>query len=486
MAGLLEKALRIRNAQGGGDAEVVSGEERQKILDDIEALFRSQRPQAQAHRPGKRLNGLALPMAANAVAIVFVAACILAFVLSGAGSFGSLGRGASDNLAAEGLIIEQVRQEAGEALSERERRIAEIQAELDRLSRARQVEALDKAASAQPGPSPGAEAQEEALREELAALQAASAVSLADLDRRRSQTDFLLAELRGVYSESRSLATKGQFAEARELSASGAAIVRQLSASDEGLQELAPLLNEGGAALDEALRIAAAQPASAELAAMAERLRQIDLERQGLRNELEGMRRSMTASEADKAALDAARGDAQERMAQLEKQAAELTQALAARTRQDDERNVAYRLAFQRLEAALAETPAYLSGKGPADDERILSILEEKLELREEAAAEAELRPGSGLYDKLDRYLADMAAEERRQGEEDAFLRATLALRRLRESLGPSPEAPVEPPAAGGANGTALEAAASVDAAQAYLEELDRLLEALLASRIDR
>ena len=60
---------------------MVSGEERQKILDDIEALFRSQRPQAQAHRPGKRLNGLALPMAANAVAIVFVAACILAFVL---------------------------------------------------------------------------------------------------------------------------------------------------------------------------------------------------------------------------------------------------------------------------------------------------------------------------------------------------------------------------------------------------------------------
>lgn len=482
MAGLLEKALRIRNAQGGvGDAEVVSGEERQKILDDIETLFRTQRPQGLARRQGKRLNGLALPMAANAVGIVFVAACILAFVLSGAGSFGTIGRGASANLAAEGLIIEQVRQEAGEALSERERRIAEIQAELDRLSHARQVEALGRAASAQPGPSHGAEAQEAALREELAALQAASAVSLADLDRRRSQTDFLLAELRGIYSGSRSLATKGRFEEARGLSASGAAIVRQLAASDQGLQELAPLLNEGGAALDEALRLAAAQPASGEVAAMAERMRQVDLERQALRNELEGMRRSMTASEADRAALDAARGEAQERMAQLEKQAAELAQALAARIRQDDESRREYGLAFQRLEAALSEAPAYLSVKGPVDDELILSLLEVKLDLREEAAAETALRPGSGLYGKLDRYLADMAAEERRQGEEEAFLRATLALRRLRESLGPTPEAMVESAAAGG---TGAEAAASVDAAQAYLEELDRLLEALLAARI--
>jgi len=481
VAGLLEKALRIRSTQGGGgDAEVVSGEERQKILDDIEALFRAQRPRAQALRQGKRLNGLALPMAANAVGIVFVAACILAFVLSGAGSFGTIGREASANLAAEGLIIEQVRQEAGAALSERERRIAEIQAELDRLSRARQVEALTRVASARPEPSShGADAQEEALRQELAALQAASAVSLADLDRRRSQTDFLLAELRGVYSESRSLATKGQFAEARDLSASGAAIVRQLASSDQGLQELAPLLNEGGAALDEALRIAAAQPTSAEVAAMAERLRQIDLERQGLRNELEGMRRSMTASEADKAALDAARGDAQERMAQLEKQAAELAQSLAARTRQDDERRREYAVAYQRLEAALSEAPAYLSGKGPLDDEFMLSLLEEKLELREEAAAEAALRPGSGLYDKLDRYLADMAAEEHRQGEEEAFLRATLALRRLRESLGIAAGASVEPADAGGTEETA-----SVDAAEAYLEELDRLLEALLAARM--
>ena len=481
MAGLLEKALRIRNArEGEGDAEVVSGEERQKILDDIEALFRAQRPRAQARRQGRRLKGLILPVAANTAGIVFVAACVLAFVLSGAGSFGTIGRGVSASLAAEGLIIEQVRQEAGEALSERERRIAEIQAELDRLSRARQVEALTKAASAQPEPSHGVDAQETALREELAALQAASAVSLADLDRRRSQTDFLLAELRGIYSESRSLAAKGQYAEARDLSASGTAIVRQLSASDQGLRELAPLLDEGSAALDEALRMAAAGSSSTEAAAMAERLREIDLERQGLRNELEGLRRAMTAGEADRAALEAARGKAQERLAKLEGQAAELAQILAARTRQDEERREELRLAIQRLETALAAAPVYLSGKGPTDDELILAMLEEKLELREEAAAETALRPGSGLYGKLDRYLADMAAEEHRQGEEDAFIRATLALRRLRESLGPAPEAADRPAEAGG---TGAEATASVDAAQAYLEELDRLLESLLAVR---
>lgn len=481
MAGLLEKALRIRNAQGGGgDAEVVSGEERQKILNDIDALFRAQRPQAQARRQGKRLNGLALPMVANAVGLAFVAACILAFVLSGAGSFGTIGRGVSANLAAEGLIIEQVRHEAGEALSERERRIAEIQAELDRLSRARQVEALTHAALAQPEPPRSVDAQEEALREELSALQAASAVSFADLDRRRSQTDFFLAELRGIYAESRSLATKGRFEEAREQAASGTAIVRQLSASDQGLQELAPLLNEGSAALDEALRIAASQPASSEVAAMTEKLHQIDLEREALRNELEGMRRAMTASAAEKAALDAARGDARERMAQLEKQAAELAQALDARIQQDDERNREYRLSFQRLEAALAETPAYLSGKGPANDELILSMLQEKLELREEAAAETALRPGSGLYGKLDRYLEDMAAEEHRQGEEDAFRQAAQALRRLRESLGSEQGASAGSVQGGGPE---PEAAASGDAAQAYLEELDRLLEALLAAR---
>lgn len=478
MAGLLEKALRIRGAHGdGGDAEVVSGEERQKILDDIDALFRAQRPQAQARKRGRRLKGLALPMAANAVGLCFVAVCVLAFVLTGAGSFGSIGGGASANLATEGLIIEQVRQEAGAALSERERRIAEIQAELDRLSRARQVEALTRTASAHPEPSRSVNAQEEALRAELAALQAASAISLADLDRRRSQTDFLLAELRGIYSESRKLATKGHFAEAREQAATGTAIVSQLSASDQGLRELAPLLDEGGAALDEALRVASVQPSSAEAAAMAERMRQIDLERQGLRNELESMRRAMTASETDRAALDEAREQALERMAQLEVQAAQLAQALAARVREEDERLREYRLAFQRLEAALAEAPAYLSGKASTNDELILSILEEKLELREAAASGSTLSPGSGFYDKLDRYLTDVAAVEHRQGEEDAFRRAALALRRLRESLGP------EPAASAGGSGSGQEASARVDASQAYLEELDRLLEALLAAR---
>jgi len=481
VAGLLEKALRIRSAQGGeGEAEVVSGEERQKILDDIEILFRTQRPHAQDRRQGKRLNGLALPVAANVVGILFVAACILAFVLSGAGSFGTVGRGASANLAAEGLIIEQVRHEAGEALSERERRIAEIQAELDRLSQARQVEALARTASPQPGLSRSVEAQEEALKAELAALQAASAVSLADLDRRRAQTDFLLSELRGIYAESRSLAAKGQFAEAREQAASGAAIVRQLSASDQGLQELAPLLNEGSAALDEVLRIAAAQPSSADAAAMAERLREIDLEREGLRNELEGMRRAMTASEADRAALDAAQRQARARMAQLEKQAAELSLALSDRIRQDEERRREYQLAFQRLEAALAEAPSYLSGKGAANDELILSILEEKLELREEAAARSALKPGTGFYDKLDRYLADIAAAEHREGEEDALRQAALALRRLRESLGPAPGT-----SADSATGEGTADSSGIDAAQAYLEELDRLLETLLAARND-
>ena len=135
---------------------------------------------------------------------------------------------------------------------------------------------------------------------------------------------------------------------------------------------------------------------------------------------------------------------------------------------------------MQRLEAALAGAPAYLSSKGPANDELILSILEEKLELREAAASGAALKPGSGFYDKLDLYLADIAAEERRQGEDDAFRRAALALQRLREALGPGSGVSAEPAEKAG---TDTESAASVDAAQAYLEELDRLLEALLSAR---
>lgn len=280
MAGLLDRAQKARERAASLDgADGVTREDRARILADIEALFLAKR--ALPPRPKTaRKRGLLLPIAVNAAAALLLALGLFLFPPGRSSGYAGARRGGAIGLRVEESLIGRLREESRLALSERERRIAEIRAELERLRLApRPAAAAGGAAAATRAASAQAAAAQEAaeaarlelersLEAELAALETESSRRLAALEKERAEAAFLLGQLRGVYAEARRLAASGDRDAARARAAAAGTLLDRIGAAGPGGPELAALLREAYAAVEEAL-LATAR-AEAQAAAQAE------------------------------------------------------------------------------------------------------------------------------------------------------------------------------------------------------------------------
>jgi hypothetical protein len=494
VAGLLELAQRIRDRRAtieGGEG--VTQEDRDRILADIDSLFRAGRGKAVlAER--RRRKGLLLPLAANAIGAIVVVTVILLFSGRGQAAYGGVGRGSAVGLVTESRVIDELRRESAAALSEREGRISEIRAELERLAlqgREARLVAVDPDA-------------EKALRAELAALEGDSARRLADLARRRDQAAFFLDELRAVYSEARGLAAAGDVEAARAKAAAAGTLLAGAASATADDPGLSALLLEGNAALDAALAAAAAtsgkvQPDEAGLLAARQSAKEAEarvaaLEGQlaAARSALDGARRELAVKAAAGAPAQApALGEAEARAASLEASLAgarrELSEAQAAlaalggaeRARQE---------AGERLSAALARrdpgVQPLITVKAAPDSDSLAALLEAKVALRELAAGGSSLSANPALYGDLDRLFREIEAEGRRAGEASALKAAADALESLRLQVAAAAGRGGKPATATTATPEALagpETGEAGEAADAYLARLDALLEELIA-----
>jgi hypothetical protein len=439
MAGLLDRALHARErALSPEDSGGVTGEDRERILADIEALFRAKRaPQA---RPSiRRKKGILLPLLVNSAGLLFI---IVLFILSGSrGSrgYGAVGRRESIGLATEASLIERVRSEEGAKVSERDRRIAEIRAELERLRLSREPGA---AAGKAPGPAePLADAdrkaKESGLKAELASLEGQPARRLSELERSRAEASFLLGELRGVYGEARRLAASGVPAAAREKTEIADRLLSRVEASGSANPDLDSLLREGNEALSAALLAAEPDPAQAAreaaLAAARAGEEKALAAASGLKAQVADARRELEAARQALAERDAR---AAERLARSERLAAAFESTIAA----------------DRSRLARAEAP---------DEKKLLALLEAKLRLRETAGAEARARGDPGLYEDFERSLDELARAEREAGALEALRGVSSAIGELESAVAPGSGSPRE-------------------AAEDYLQSLDGLLSSLI------
>ena len=550
MGGLLDRAQKARERAAALEgADGVTREDRARILADIEALFLAKR--ALPPRPkAARKRGLLLPIAANAAAALLLVLGLLLFPPGRSAGYAGARRAGAIGLKVVESLIGRLREESRLALSDRERRIAEIRAELERLRLAPRPAAGGAAAASRAASAEEAAAREAAesarlelergLRAELAALETESSRRLAALEKERAEAAFLLGQLRGVYAEARRLAASGDREAARSRAAAAGTLLDRIGASGPGGPELAALLREAYAAVDEALlaaaraeaqaeadaqaaaRLAGVQAAGGAAGAQAEELskareaqeaaesraalaaaaadraqaRVLELERSlaatrlglegelgGAKEELGGAKAALAAANEELAAargeLDGARGGLAEARGELEAARLALAEGEARKAERWERSD---RLAHE-LSAELASARPFLPPSAAPTEADIIALLEAKLRLRELAGSQARERGDPAIYDDFDRSLERIALEERRAGEAEAYAKASAALAGLEARLGleaaADPSADGKPPAAVQPAPAAGPAAAQAPA-EDYLGRLDRLLAALV------
>ena len=559
MGGLLDRAQKARERAAALEgADGVTREDRARILADIEALFLAKR--ALPPRPkAARKRGLLLPIAANAAAALLLVLGLLLFPPGRSAGYAGARRAGAIGLKVEESLIGRLREESRLALSDRERRIAEIRAELERLRLAPRPAAGGAAAASRAASAEEAAAREAAesarlelergLRAELAALETESSRRLAALEKERAEAAFLLGQLRGVYAEARRLAASGDREAARSRAAAAGTLLDRIGASGPGGPELAALLREAYAAVDEALlaaaraeaqaeadaqaaaRLAGVQAAGGAAGAQAEELskareaqeaaesraalaaaaadraqaRVLELERSlaatrlGLEGELGGAKEELGGAKAALAAaneelaganeeLAAARGELDGARGGLAEARGELEAArlaLAEGEARKAERWERSDRLAHELSAELASARPFLPPSAAPTEADIIALLEAKLRLRELAGSQARERGDPAIYDDFDRSLERIALEERRAGEAEAYAKASAALAGLEARLGL--EAAADPSADGKPPAAVRPApAAGPAAAQAPAEDYLGRLDRLLAALVER
>lgn len=493
MAGLLDRALRFRErTQVPDGAEGVSGEERERILADIDALFLAKGSRAARPAVRKRRRGLALPIAVNAAGLLLAAAFFAFLGVRRNRGYAGVERRSSVGLEAESGLIERVRSQAGAELSARDRRIAEIRAELERLRLASAGPAPSRSAgvagvtgapgtAAPAAPSPAALGQpdrldlERSLRAELATLEGESARRLSELEKSRTEAAFLLGELRGVYGEARRLAASGDAAAAREKTETAERILAKVEGSQAGSPDLDALLREGNEALTVALRAAetAPQPSASAAALSAPGVSAAELE--AARTERDDARAerdaALNAASAARTAEARARADASKLSAKVADAQAELEGTRRLLSERDAKASARLERT-ERIAAALesgisADRSRLPQAKAPSQEE-LLALIDAKLKLKELAGAGASARGEPGLYEDFERSLDELAAAERNAGALEALRGVASAIGKLESSVAEGQARP--------------EKASPEAAADDYLARLDALLSGLIES----
>jgi hypothetical protein len=389
MIGLLAHAAKLRAVPlVKTRTDEVSDEEREKILREIDGLF-APGGSALGASGGRRSRGVILPLAVNLAAVALLCVCVAVVELGSGGGDRGLERGGGTGIDTAARILDAMKRRAELAAAEKDRRIAAIRAELDRL---RASGAGTGAEAAGDGGALSERARD--LEAQLGALRSAEAERVAAADRNRERENFLLGQLRAVYARARSAVFDGDIDRARD----------RMSAADPILRNVAET-SGAGSPLAAALReMHESTAASLELAS---------------RN------RSLIGS-----------GDRIVR--ELEKRAAASEGALAELRRLNEAREARVERAALGVAAALMEARETVAGgdAAPTDgDADTLKHLRTKMTLREIAASGDVVREHPNFYRDLEDFLAAYGAEKRREGNLAVLRSAERALAGLDEGI---------------------------------------------------
>ncbi|TVQ38514.1 MAG: hypothetical protein EA384_09065 [Spirochaetaceae bacterium] len=386
----------------------VSSEEQAGIRAEIDEAFRNQRELHSETRfqytPTRRVP--LLPVLLNLGALVVTAvAVVLLFVLFERDER-ALVEVSAAGAAAEARVLEQFRAEVDALLSEREREIARIQAELDRLSRLAPPAQRDQATA---GRIAVLEAElERALEDERVLVREVdSATTLAGLQRLQQQERLMAAQLSAA------------LARITELEAELAGFAERAAAPDPAAAPPHPRQTQPR----EPLIIGElAQEGPAELSDLRNAVRRLesDIERlQGERDRLTAERASLASRQSqlidERDRLSAGTARLQNRVTQLER---ELASARSAEQ---------YRAVLRARLDGLSRAVAGALVTAEPGREELLRKVEVKLEVLRILSTEPVRGSQPGLDSALEDYIDTLAAESRREGR-IAGLREALEL----------------------------------------------------------
>jgi len=542
MPGLLERARgmhRPRAASFAVDDGGVSVEERSELLEEIDRLFASRKviDDGTMVAKARRRSGAGLPIAVNIAAVVVLAGGIIAslYLFTPSTAQGVAQDGGYRT--AEGLIVQQVRRQATQALSARQRQIAGIQAELDRLKGSRES-SNPKLAAASDARRTQLEAELAQLRSEadsrLAQARSEADARLASFAAARRQESFLIDQLQAIYQNVGSRLSSNDFAGA----VSGVSAADRLLAdarAAEGaagdIARIAPALLAGDEVLRAAIRYdqaalasaGSAQPLTGKVAEIDRLVRQADAKYasgdvQGAAalygeavtslssvahayDRLEAIRKGPRDKELGQ--LGARIRDLERTVSELQARVIEQDRTLAqyrdrfdsqAATIGDQARLIErQKLAMKRSSDQLAAVirsvqngiasldtsvaAASASGRAATTSEMV-DLLRTKITLREAVDSKAVRQRYPELYDKLDPFFREYGEVYRRQGSDAALAGISSALKAVITSLDVA--LPGAPTAFQGESTDSYGPPARDEAVAAYLARLNGILGGLL------
>ncbi len=546
MPGLLERARGIRRprvASSAVDDGGVSLEERSELLEEIDRLFASRRviDDGTMFAKAGRRSGAGLPITVNIAAVVVLAGGIIASLYLFTPSTAQGGTQDSGYRTAEGLIVQQVRRQATQALSARQRQIAAIQAELDRLQGS-QDSSNPKLAAASDARRTQLEAELAQLRSEadgrLAQVRSEADARLASFAAARRQESFLIGQLQAIFQNVGSRLSSNDFASALSGVSAADRLLADARAAEGAagdIARIAPALLAGDEVLRAAIRYDQAALASAAAAAgsaqpLTGRVAEIDrLVRQADAKYASGDVQGAAAlySEAvtslssvahaydrleaiRKGPRDKELGQLAARIRDLERTVSELQ----ARVIEQDRTLAQYRDRFDSQAATIADQARFIerqklamkrssdqlaavirsvqngiaslntsvatasaSGRATTTSEMV-DLLRTKVTLREAVDSKAVRQRYPELYDKLDPFFREYGHVYRREGSDAALAGISSALKAVITSLDVA--LPGTPTAFQGESTDSYGPPARDEAIAAYLARLNGILGGLL------
>ncbi|MFW6289296.1 MAG: hypothetical protein ACOC2Q_05890 [Spirochaetota bacterium] len=247
--------------------EGITESEHQSIIASVDSILTSRAAQPEEIvSPERRRSGFRLVSLVNLLTLLTLGGAVYAYVEFAPRSAPEVNLFSGNAETVEAAVLSEFREQSREELSERERRIADIERELGALRRERQ------AAQTSDGPSE----REAELQAALSNLSASTSERLNALRGSQEQINFFAEQLTTIYATVQSAIRAREFDRARGLVLDAAALIDAPALRNEpALATIARAITAANLILEEVLPLAAEE--SSRLALLASRLEELDL-----------------------------------------------------------------------------------------------------------------------------------------------------------------------------------------------------------------